>query len=235
MLMSGALAIGGLEKCSFVDFPGRLAAVVFTRGCNLRCRYCHNPALVAFEGSGSDLDESAVLEFLETRVGLLSGVSVTGGEPLCQNALGPFLRRVRGLGFKVKLDTNGTMPERLDDLLGSPDRPDYVAMDFKDVPDGYGALCGVGAGSRVAESLQVLRRQGVPFELRTTVCGGYHDAARLEAMAAVIGKGEKWFLQRFHPGTTLDPSADFTAPDVDALKSFAQRMAREREIDCQVR
>ena len=240
-------AVGGLEKCSFIDFPGALSAVVFTRGCNLRCGYCHNPALISCEpgaaagagggGGGADafLDAEAVLRFLAARRGLLGGVVVTGGEPTLQPDLDGFIERVRALGFCVKLDTNGTRPEVLAGLLARG-RLDYVALDYKDLPEDYAALTAMREPPRVlGESLALLRQGGVPFELRTTVVWPHHGEARLRQMAGALRPGERWFLQRFRPGQVLDAAAPFQVPDEGELGRIAQALAREFSLGCAVR
>lgn len=232
---TGAFPIGGLEKCSFVDFPGTLAAVVFTRGCNLRCRYCHNPQLLSAARSAPDIALSEVLTFLQSRVGLLQGVAVTGGEPLLHAGLSDFLSEARRLGMRLKLDTNGMFPDRLEQLLSSKARPDYVALDFKDVPEGYAFLCGAESGAPALESLRVLRKSGVPFEVRTTVCAPLHSADRLSRMAEFLAPGEKWFLQCFRSGEILCRDAGFQPPDAGWLKELADSFRAERQLNCRVR
>ncbi len=234
--MQPELLLGGMEQCSFIDFPGLLSAVVFARGCNLRCAYCHNPQLLEARRAPGDADAEEVLAFLETRRGLLGGVVVSGGEPTLQpEALKAFLRRARALGFKAKLDTNGTRPELLAQLLEA-DLVDYVALDFKDLPEGYADLCGLREPPAViGASLAVLRRAGKPYELRTTVAWPRHGEARLRAMAGLLACGERWFLQRYRPGQVLDPTAGFTAPDTEALRQMAERFSGEFGIACAAR
>ncbi len=233
--MHGKLLIGGMERASFIDFPGRVSAVVFTRACNLRCGYCHNPVLVR-EAEGLSLDEDQALAFLNERRGLLGGVVVSGGEPTLQpEALRAFLRRVRAMGFATKLDTNGTRPEVLA-LLIEESLVDYVALDFKDLPEGYAELCDMREEAAVIESsLAILRRSGLAYELRTTVILPRHDEARLTAMAGRLQRGERWFLQRYRPGDVLAQDADFTAPDRESLNQLAERFRAEFGLDCAAR
>lgn len=232
--MQRALPIGGLERCSFIDFPGHLCAVVFTLGCNLRCGYCHNPRLVEAREVAFDADE--VLAFLSTRRELLGGVVVSGGEPtIHEDALADFLARVRPLGFAIKLDTNGTRPRALARLIEAG-LVDYVALDFKDLPEGYAGLCGFkGSPAVIERSLSILRGAGLPYELRTTVIAPRHGAERLRRMAGYLVSGERWFLQRYRPGTVLDPASGFTAPDMEALARTAERLGREFGLACSAR
>lgn len=232
--------VGGLEKCSFVDFPGRLCAVIFAKGCNLRCLYCHNPSLVKYGRTDPETAEELslrnVLNFLEKRAGLLGGVCFSGGEPLCQpEGLEACILQVRKMGFSIKLDTNGTLPDHLEHLLCCKACPDYVALDFKDIPEGYRTLCGSDLGNRVPESLEILRKSKVPFEVRTTVCEPLHDLSRLRKIASYLQSGERWFLQCFHGGNILSPESNFSPPDRGTLEAFAVEMKRSTGLSCSVR
>lgn len=173
------IRIGGLVKQSFVDWDGVLSAVVFTKGCNFRCSYCHNPALVvpALMRERPDVAESEVFDYLARRRGWLDGVVVTGGEPTLHAGLPAFLERVKALGYRVKLDTNGTNPEMLRQLIASG-AVDFVAMDIKHFPDAehYGAvtLLSQAMMDNVLRSIGILRRGGTEYELRTTLLPGIH-------------------------------------------------------------
>lgn len=234
--MQRELLIGGLERCSFIDFPDRLSAVVFTRGCNLCCGYCHNPDLVQRGRAPGDPGVEAVIEFLRARRGLLGGVVVSGGEPTLQaEALEDFLAQVRALGFSVKLDTNGTRPQVLAQLIDAG-LVDYVALDFKDLPAGYADLCGLRESAEmVGDSLSILRSSGRPYELRTTVIWPRHGEQRLRQMASCLVRGERWFLQRYRPGNVLNPNAEFAAPDREALARTAEIFCREFGLACSAR
>ena len=173
------IRIGGLVKQSFVDWDGVLSAVVFTKGCNFRCSYCHNPALVvpALMRERPDVAESEVFDYLARRRGWLDGVVVTGGEPTLHAGLPAFLERVKALGYRVKLDTNGTNPEMLRQLIASG-AVDFVAMDIKHFPDAehYGAVTPLSQAmmDNVLRSIGILRRGGTEYELRTTLLPGIH-------------------------------------------------------------
>lgn len=190
------MKIYGLQKLTLLDFPQRVACTVFTGGCNLRCPFCHNASLVRLEDE-QDLTEEAVA-FIQKRARMLQGVCVTGGEPLLQPDLADFLRFVRSLGLATKLDTNGTLPDRLSPLLAEG-LLDYVAMDLKNSPDRYAETVGLPRFdfAPVAETMRLLRTSGIDYEYRTTVVKGLHSAEGLKGVAALLTRDEKWFLQQF--------------------------------------
>ena len=189
------MRIAGMQKLTLLDFPGKTAATVFTPGCNFRCPFCHNGVLVGAEGASmadtgsADAQESGlscgeVLAFLDRRRELLDGVCISGGEPLLQPGLAAFCEAVRARGFAVKLDTNGSLPDRLRALLDAG-LIDMVAMDVKNAPARYAETIG-RATCEIApleESLRVLAGSDVPFELRTTVVRELHSPEDLEALA----------------------------------------------------
>ncbi len=208
------MRLGGLVPCSFVDWPGRLAAAVFTQGCNLRCRYCHNPALVgAGGGAGADpLAPGDVLELLAKRRGKLDGVVISGGEPTLQADLAEFLGRIRALGFAVKLDTNGTRPEVVRELLAAG-LVDYLAIDLKATPADAAWVCGEAEQPLQARAcLEAALSLGVDHELRTTVFAPLFTAEKLAELSEHARGAKRWFLQRFRPGGHLDPEAPLEAP-----------------------
>ena len=161
--------IQGFNKVTLLDFPGRVACTVFTGGCDLRCPFCHNSQLV-LQPNHSPIDEEEVFDLLRRRRGVLEGVALTGGEPLLQPDLESFLSRVRELGYSVKLDTNGTHPERLARIIGEG-LVDYVAMDIKNSPEKYPATVGIPGFdvSPVRASAALLLEGKVDYEFRTTV------------------------------------------------------------------
>jgi pyruvate formate lyase activating enzyme len=226
--------LAALHPCSFIDFPGRLAAVVFTRGCNLRCPYCQNPGLIAPPWAG-EIDEGEVLALLASRRGRLDGLVVTGGEPTLQPDLAPFLRRVKGLGFQVKLDTNGTQPEVLEDLFGQG-LVNYVAMDLKDDPEGYRAWLGLADREPevIRRSLALLASSNVEYELRTTVSLPRHHPERLARMALLAG-GARWMLQPYRPVPGLPPDPGLRAPVEGELEALAHRLRRDPGCSCVTR
>ena len=188
----------GLQKLAMVDYPGKLAATVFTGGCNLRCPFCHNALLVTRLDETPELGEEAILSFLATRTKLLDGVVLSGGEPLLQPDAADFLRKIRQMGFAVKLDTNGFFPDRLSAIL-EEGLVDYVAMDIKNAPEKYPITCGIPGldTAPVAESVKLLRQSGVDFEFRTTLVREFHTPEDLLAIGRWLEGSPRYFLQAF--------------------------------------
>ncbi len=190
--------IHGLQKLTLLDYPGHTACTVFTARCNWRCPFCHNAPLVLDPSGTPVLPEEGFFAFLEKRKGLLDGVAVTGGEPTLQKDLPEFLRRVRGLGFLVKLDTNGTNPDMLARILGEG-LADYVAMDVKAGRPNYAAATGTLRPrlDAVEKSAAMLMAGETDFEFRTTVVKGIHSEEDFRDIAAWLPGNEKYFLQAF--------------------------------------
>lgn len=215
------MLISGLQKMTLLDYPGCVACTVFTGGCNFRCPFCHNASLVIPEAlRASDGGVEAVLSFLKKRQGLLDGVAVTGGEPLLHADMADFLRPVKELGFRVKLDTNGSFPARLRALVeeGLVDR---VAMDIKNDPAHYAETAGVPGLdlAPITESKEFLLSGAVEYEFRTTVVKGLHTAERLQAAARWIEGAREYHLQQFKD------SGQLIAPD--GLGAFSDDEMRE--------
>ena len=162
------MRIGGLIKFTLIDYPGRVAAVVFTQGCNFRCRYCHNPELVYPHLLQEPMPEEEVLAFLRRRQGALEGVVVTGGEPTLQPDLIRFLEDVKALGYKIKLDTNGSKPEVIQEAIDKK-LVDYIAMDLKAPLEKYSLITGVEfEPTTLQQSMRIITESGLPYEFRTT-------------------------------------------------------------------
>ncbi len=188
------MRIGGLQKLTLLDFPGHVACTVFLQGCNFRCPFCHNASLVL----GTDgISEEEILRFLKKRQGLLDGVAITGGEPLLSTGLDALLEKIKALGYRVKLDTNGSFPERLRDLI---DRRlvDYVAMDIKNTREKYARTAGAeGILPAVEESVRVLLQGLVPYEFRTTVVDELHEPEDFSAIGRWLSGAQAYYLQAF--------------------------------------
>lgn len=190
--------IGGMQKLTLLDYPGKVACTVFLSGCNLRCPYCHNPGLVLPDQiNAPGIPESEVFAFLEQRKGKLDGICITGGEPTLQPELPGFLEKLRELGYAIKLDTNGTYPGMLKGLLRDGIL-DYVAMDIKNSPQRYAETCG-GADvlSGVRESVDLLLDSSIEYEFRTTVCKPLHTEKEMEEIGHWLGGAKRYFLQPF--------------------------------------
>lgn len=188
--------IQGFQKLTLLDYPEKVACTVFTGGCNLLCPFCHNAGLVRTPNAGESF-ENEVFAYLTRRQGLLDGVCVTGGEPLLQPDLQEFLARVKQMGFLVKLDTNGSMPERLGSLL-STGLVDRVAMDIKSSPEGYAKAVGCNVDmARFCESIEVIRSAGIDYEFRTTAVKGIHTVEDFESIGKWLAGDSPYFIQRF--------------------------------------
>ncbi len=190
------MRLRGLQKTTLLDFPGRVACTVFTGGCNFRCPFCHNASLLK-EGP-ADITEEAFFSFLEKRRGILDGVCITGGEPLLHRDIAPFLSRIKELGYLVKLDTNGSFPERLSALIEGG-VVDYVAMDIKNSPEKYPLTTGTDSGflEAVKESVSLLLQGSLPFEFRTTLVKGMHTEEDMQKIGAWIAGAPLYYLQQF--------------------------------------
>ena len=206
------MKIGGLQKVSLVDYPDVIAAVIFVTGCNFRCPFCFNKDLVL--GKLPLIRSTKVIDFLKKRKRVLDGVVISGGEPTLQPDLEDFIRQIKKLGFKIKLDTNGAKPEVLQKLI-KKHLLDYVAVDFKTILEDYPKITKsniVNLGAKIKKTLEILASSGVDFELRTTVVPGIHDKEILVEMAHQINQlvthnsqPTNWFLQTFQPKTCLNP------------------------------
>lgn len=221
------MIIGGLQKTSLLDFPEKIAAIVFTVGCNFRCGYCHNPELINGEAK---IEE--VFEFLKTRQGKLDGVVITGGEPCLQKDLPEFIKQVKELGFAVKLDTNGSFPEMLEKVL--PDL-DYVAMDIKAPLEKYSQIVNVDVDtSKILKSIEVLKNGGVDYEFRTTVVKSQLSFEDFEKIGQLIQGAPRYYLQRFEASKILDKSLEnektYSTEEferiIDILKSYVKAEVR---------
>ncbi|MFZ5982597.1 MAG: anaerobic ribonucleoside-triphosphate reductase activating protein [Patescibacteria group bacterium] len=199
------MLIGGLQKLTLIDYPGKLAATVFTVGCSFRCPFCHNPELVLGGGAGGGLPEEDFFRFLKTRKGKLEGVCITGGEPTIQKDLPDFIRKIKKLGFLVKLDTNGSRPDVLRNLLKEK-LIDFVAMDIKGPLESYDKFSGVKTDKeRIGLSVELIRHSRLPYEFRTTVVPGLHSEKDFSKIAKWLEGSSSYFLQVYGEGKILDP------------------------------
>lgn len=202
------MKISGLQKLTLLDYPDHLAAIVFLPGCNFRCPFCQNSPLVLPQSpadSVPSLDENALFHFLNKRAGILDGVCITGGEPTLQADLPDFIKKIRSLGYLVKLDTNGSNPDMLEELL-SDGLLDYAAMDIKAGRDNYANVCGLDARSsketgamlqRIERSVRLLKDSAADFEFRTTVVRGLHTECDFADISDWLSGCSRYFLQSF--------------------------------------
>jgi pyruvate formate lyase activating enzyme len=201
------MKFSGLQKISLVDYPSKVASVLFTPGCNLRCGFCHNWR-IAVDPQPPFLQEGTALELLEKRKRYVDAVVVTGGEPCMHKELPRFLAKLKERGFTVKLDTNGFYPEVLEECLGSVD---YVAMDMKTSPEKYVQL---GAKDTVGlmRTVEILKTGKVPYEFRTTMVPDLVTAEDLTCIGEVVKGAQTLALQQFVPEDTLDKSFQVLRP-----------------------
>ena len=212
----------GMQKMTLLDYPGYVACTLFTGGCNFRCPFCHNALLVLDLDENYTIPEEEVLAFLKKRQGLLDGVCVTGGEPTLYEDLPALLRQIRALGFAVKLDTNGTFPDRLQGLVAQG-LVDYVAMDVKNSPVRYAQTVGTVELdlTPIDKSVSFLLRDTVDYEFRTTAVAELHDDASFLSLADWLAGARRYYIQRFQPRDKV-LRAGLSAPSEMQLHCWAE-------------
>jgi len=245
------MLIGGLEKFSLIDYPEHLSAIVFTKGCNFRCHFCYNPMLVwpesqdglnqissiqKEETKGRSLEsafnrqiqENDFFSFLENRIDKLDAVVITGGEPTIHSDLPDFIKKIKNLGFKVKLDTNGSNPKMLKDLIDN-ELINYIAMDIKGDIEQYDVVIGSQTDlNAIKESIVLIKKSGLPYEFRSTLVPGLHDEQTIKKMGNMISGAKKWYLQNFISDTFLvnenfKNSTVFKEEDLEKFKNIGNQ------------
>ena len=214
------MKIHGLQKMTLLDYPGCVACTVFFGGCDLRCPFCHNAELI--DGAAPPvMQEEELLSFLKKRQGLLDGVAITGGEPLLQKDLPVLAARIRGLGYPIKLDTNGTHPKLLEQMLRDG-LVQYVAMDIKNSPERYAETVGVPGFdlAPVRESAAILMAGQAEYEFRTTVVAEFHDDRSFEQIGEWIAGARRYYLQKFTDRETV-PFRGLHAPGNEQMRRWA--------------
>ncbi|OIP24119.1 anaerobic ribonucleoside-triphosphate reductase activating protein [bacterium CG2_30_37_16] len=228
------MKIGGFQKTTLIDYPGKIAASIFTVGCNFRCGYCHNPDLI--DGRNIILeDEAKVLEFFKKRKNTLEGVVISGGEPLLQKDLQDFIMQIKNLGLLVKLDTNGSNPQKLKKLLDQK-LVDYVAMDIKNNLSSYDQTTNIkGSGKNIAESIDLIINSYINYEFRSTVLPDLHNEKNIEEIGIMIKGARKMYLQSFRSGVTLDEKyatkRSFAETEMENLKTLVLKNV----LSCDIR
>lgn len=212
----------GIQKLTLLDYPGKVACTVFTHGCDLRCPFCHNASLVVPGRETVGMEESDLFAFLEKRRGILDGVAVTGGEPLLHPQLPELLSRIRDMGYSVKLDTNGTFPERLREIV-SDGLADMIAMDIKGSPEKYPRICGTPGMdiSPVMESAEFLMSCGTDYEFRTTVVKGLHETGDFKLIGEWIRGAKAYFLQNYVDSGDIVSPEGLSSFEKDELETMA--------------
>jgi len=223
------MLIGGLQKFSLLDYPGCVSAIIFTQGCNFRCRFCYNPMLVwpqrvskskyaqgespERQKAHPEITADDLFAFLKNRAGKLDAAVITGGEPCLQKDLAEFIRQIKSLGYLVKLDTNGSYPEVLAGLIKEK-LVDYIAMDLKAPAEKYAEVSGVEADlKKIRQSVKLIMESGLPYEFRTTVVPRLIDKDDIAKMGEMIKGARLWYLQNFKSGIELvDPELKGRVP-----------------------
>ena len=225
------MKISGLMKLTLLDFPGHVACTVFLAGCNFRCPFCHNGSLV--RGGDLDISKDELFAFLKKRRGVLDGVCITGGEPLMNAEVGGLIREIKALGYLIKLDTNGSYPERLGELL-EEGVIDYVAMDIKSGASGYASACGVSVDvEKIQKSIELIKSSGVEHEFRTTVVKGLHTEEDIVGCAKLIGADEPYFLQSYKESDDIiDPNglSSFNSDELARILAAAQSLNPQTQL-----
>jgi pyruvate formate lyase activating enzyme len=228
------IAIKGIEKTSLIDYPGKVSAVIFLGSCNFRCPFCHNRELVLEHEKLETLPEQEVLDFLESRRDWLDGVVVSGGEPTICKDLPEFLGKLKGLGFSVKLDTNGTNPRMLREVT-EKGLADFIAMDIKGPLSKYGKSSGVEADTQaIMESIEIIIASGIEHEFRSTILPVLHTREDVEEMAKMLSGARKFCLQQFRPRNTLDPEFGKEKPFSEKEMKELRDLCR-KHVDTEVR
>lgn len=220
--------IQGFQKLTLLDFPQKTACTIFTGGCNLRCPFCHNASLVQKPMENNNQTEY-VLDYLKKRVGILDGVCITGGEPLLQPDLKEFIIKVKELGFKVKLDTNGALPQRLQEVI---DLVDYVAMDIKAGFSNYKNATGSDIDvSAFKDSIYIIRNSGVDHEFRTTIVKGIHTIKDFIEIGELLQGEKKYFLQGFvDSGNLIEGGEAFNKEEMLEFLNTIKKYIPEAEL-----
>ena len=192
------MIIQGLQKLTLLDYPGKVACTIFTAGCNFRCPFCHNASLVIDTSANETIPEEEIFRFLTKRQGILDGVCISGGEPLIQDGIEEFIRQIKEMGYDVKLDTNGSFPDKLIRLVEAG-LIDYVAMDIKNSQEHYGRTIGIEDYDirDVHRSVKYLMSGKVPYEFRTTVVREFHQRSDFASVGRWIRGAREYYLQQF--------------------------------------
>ncbi len=219
------MLISGIQKLTLLDFPGKTACTIFCYGCNFLCPFCHN-ALLVTEKADAFIDEEEIFSFLKKRQGILDGVCVTGGEPTLQKDLKAFLKRIKDMGFAVKLDTNGYKPQILKEIIDEG-LCDYVAMDVKNTPEKYALTVGKEIDTeKILKSISILKEGKIPCEFRTTVVKEFHTEDDIKEIARFLKGDVPFFLQQFKDSGNLieDGLTAYTKEEMHSLTEKAREI-----------
>lgn len=222
------MKITGFQKSTLLDYPGKVACLIFTYGCNLRCEYCHNPELVVQPCVKKNIvKEETILSFLKERKGLLDAVVITGGEPTIQPDLIPFIKKIKQIGYLIKLDTNGTNSKLVNDIL-KLNIVDYWAMDVKYEEEIYKQnLNDPISYSEIQKSIALIKNKAKDYEFRTTFVKGIHTLKSARGIGELIKDSKRYYIQNFRPGKTINPSLNFSNSFTeDELQNIKKEMLK---------
>jgi pyruvate formate lyase activating enzyme len=227
--------IGGIQKVSLIDYPGKISAIIFTRGCTFRCPYCHNSQLVLPNLFQDPIPEEEVIDFLQSRRKFLDAVVITGGEPTLQKDLLQFMKRIKDMGYLVKLDSSGIFPDVLERAIKEK-LVDYMAMDIKAPFEKYALVVGANPDMKnIRRSVDIIMHSGIDYEFRTTVVKSQLSKGDIAEIARSISGSKRYFLQKFVNSNTLDQS--FGAEETYTDKEFEcmSEVIRDYVSSCSVR
>ncbi|MBU1292303.1 anaerobic ribonucleoside-triphosphate reductase activating protein [Patescibacteria group bacterium] len=230
------MLIGGLQKSTLIDYPGKVAATIFTIGCNFKCPFCHNPELVDLKKIKRQpkIFEAVFFDFLKSRQDLLEGICITGGEPSIQPDIIDFIKKIKKLSFLVKLDTNGSQPKILEKLFNQ-NLLDFVAMDIKSSQENYSKTAGIKINPQdIQKSIDLIRENKIDYEFRTTIAPGLINNEEIKKIGQWLKGSKKFALQQFRPEKTLDQSWQKSRPLLDEelkqMSKIAQKYFEQVEL-----
>lgn len=229
------MIIGGFQRFSLIDYPGKICAIIFTQGCNFRCPYCHNPELISFKTSQNSISEKEVFSFLKQRKGKLDAVEITGGEPTLQLDLVEFLERIKGMNYSIKLDSNGSHPEVIEKIIKSK-LVDYLAMDIKAPLRKYQKITGSNINPhRIKQSIDLIMNSGLDYELRTTIVKSQISERDILEIGRLIRGAKLYILQKFIPSKTLDRRFLNETTYSDEEFEYLKKILKDYVVECDVR
>lgn len=215
------MIIDGFDKLTLLDYPEHVACIIFTRGCNFKCSYCQNSSLILHKKEPGNFSEEEILDYLNLRKNVLDGIVISGGEPTVQIGLIDFIKKVKSIGLKVKLDTNGSNPKVLKELVNNK-LIDYVAMDIKHSLDRYETIAKCKVNEKaLKESIKILKNGDVDYEFRTTIIKNYHTIDDIKSIYKLV-KGSKYYIQNFRMSDdVLDKNLiGFNADELEEIKAI---------------
>ena len=228
------MIIGGFQKFSLIDYPGKISCIVFTQGCNFRCPYCHNPELIPFTPLVK-IKEETILSFLEKRKGKIDAVVITGGEPTMQQDLLKFIQKIKERGYLIKLDTNGSNPEMLEIIINHS-LVDYIAMDIKAPLEKYKEVIhSVISPEKIKRSIRMIMNSEIRYEFRTTVVKSQLSKEDIINIGKLVEGAELYILQKFIPSKTLDPNFSNEKTYSDGELSSLKRKLEKFVCRCLIR